>query len=143
MEAAPPSYESAIVINPWSLIAQYIPSNDLCSAALVCEGWHAIIAPHLWGNPASHFGTENDRVYGQSLSCLSRSHALTTLCSRIDQVQTYFAVGTSLRPLSYAYSASTTCTCRDILWSPRGLATRGPSASPKFAVTHCQRLAFL
>ncbi|KAK4540353.1 hypothetical protein LTR36_009310 [Oleoguttula mirabilis] len=63
MEAAPPSYEKATLIDYWDLIARYVPSNDLCSAALVCSRWHATFAPHLWGNPASHFGIENDRVY--------------------------------------------------------------------------------
>ncbi|KAG9517275.1 hypothetical protein KCV07_g6265, partial [Aureobasidium melanogenum] len=64
MEANPPSYGQATTVNAWDLIADYIPSSDLCSAALVCQQWHAIFAPHLWGNPASHFGHENDRVYG-------------------------------------------------------------------------------
>ncbi|KAF4554627.1 Hypothetical protein D9617_4g003820 [Elsinoe fawcettii] len=63
MEAAPPSYETATLINPWDLVAEWLPSNDLCSCALVCGAWHSIFTPHLWGNPAAHFGTENDRVY--------------------------------------------------------------------------------
>ncbi|KEQ67796.1 uncharacterized protein M437DRAFT_37954 [Aureobasidium melanogenum CBS 110374] len=63
MEANPPSYGQATTVNAWDLIAGYIPSSDLCSAALVCQQWHATFAPHLWGNPASHFGDENDRVY--------------------------------------------------------------------------------
>lgn len=63
MEANPPSYQAATVIDHWDIIARYIPSSDLCSAALVCSRWHSTFAPHLWGNPASHFGIENDRVY--------------------------------------------------------------------------------
>lgn len=63
MEAAPPTYEKATLVDPWDIIARYIPSNDLCSATLVCSRWHSIFTPHLWGNPASHFGVENDRVY--------------------------------------------------------------------------------
>lgn len=63
MEAAPPSYESATLIDHLDLIAQYLPSRDLCAAALVCSKWHATFAPHIWGNPASHFGIENDAVY--------------------------------------------------------------------------------
>ncbi|TKA27005.1 hypothetical protein B0A50_05196 [Salinomyces thailandicus] len=63
MEAAPPSYEKATLTDPWNLIARYVHSNDLCSATLVCSRWHTTFAPHLWGNPASHFGIENDRVY--------------------------------------------------------------------------------
>ncbi|KAI4744256.1 hypothetical protein E4T50_05350 [Aureobasidium sp. EXF-12298] len=61
MEANPPSYGQATTVNAWDLIADYIPSSDLCSAALVCQQWYTTFAPHLWGNPASHFGDENDR----------------------------------------------------------------------------------
>ncbi|KAK3672199.1 hypothetical protein LTR78_007952 [Recurvomyces mirabilis] len=63
MESAPPSYEHATLTDYWNIIAGYVPSNDLCSAALVCSRWHATFIPHLWGNPASHFSQENDRVY--------------------------------------------------------------------------------
>ncbi|KAH7078978.1 hypothetical protein BKA63DRAFT_465756 [Paraphoma chrysanthemicola] len=58
-----PSYESAIHQNPWALIAQYLPSETLCCAALVCRTWHGLMTPQLWGNPASHFGVQNDTVY--------------------------------------------------------------------------------
>ncbi|KAF2709797.1 RNI-like protein [Pleomassaria siparia CBS 279.74] len=58
-----PSYESVIAQNPWELVAPYLQSYDLCSAALVCQRWHAIFTPQLWGNPASHFGVQNDTVY--------------------------------------------------------------------------------
>ncbi|KAL4959300.1 uncharacterized protein BDV14DRAFT_12636 [Aspergillus stella-maris] len=63
MEIVPPSYESATTRDAWSIIAQYIPSSDLCAVSLVCRKWHAVFMPFLWGNPASHFGTENDEVY--------------------------------------------------------------------------------
>ncbi|KAK0248567.1 hypothetical protein B0A54_11246 [Friedmanniomyces endolithicus] len=63
MEAFPPSYEAATRVDYLDIIASYVPSNDLCSAALVCNGWHKTFAPHLWGAPASHFTQENDRVY--------------------------------------------------------------------------------
>lgn len=63
MEAAPPTYEKATLVDRWDIVARYTPSNDLCSAALVCSAWHSTFVPHLWGNPASHFGIENDRVY--------------------------------------------------------------------------------
>ena len=63
MEAAPPTYEKATRVDYLDIIARYIPSSDLCSAALVCSKWHSTFAPHIWGNPASHFGIENDRVY--------------------------------------------------------------------------------
>ncbi|KAF2691866.1 hypothetical protein K458DRAFT_381711 [Lentithecium fluviatile CBS 122367] len=58
-----PSYESAIKQDPWELVARYLASDDLCSAALVCQQWHGIFTPQLWGNPCSHFGVQNDTVY--------------------------------------------------------------------------------
>jgi len=63
-DAFPPSYETAINRDAWTIIAPYIPSSDLCAALLVCRRWHEIFAPFLWGDPASHFGTEDDTVYG-------------------------------------------------------------------------------
>ncbi|KAF9892732.1 hypothetical protein FE257_001134 [Aspergillus nanangensis] len=63
MEAAPPSYQSATDRDAWSIIARYIPSSDLCAATLVCRRWHQLFVPFLWGDPASHFGTDNDAVY--------------------------------------------------------------------------------
>ena len=65
MEAIPPSYEEATTRDHWALIAGHIPSADLCSASLVSKQWHRTFAPCLWGNPASHFGAEGDRVYGK------------------------------------------------------------------------------
>ncbi|KAH9868480.1 hypothetical protein J1614_007552 [Plenodomus biglobosus] len=58
-----PSYESVIERDPWKHIARYLPSEDLCSAAVICQKWHKVFAPHLWGSPASHFGVQNDTVY--------------------------------------------------------------------------------
>lgn len=66
MEDVPPSYESAVNRDVWTIIASWIASDDLCSACLVSKKWHNIFAPFLWGDPASHFGTENDAVYGMS-----------------------------------------------------------------------------
>lgn len=63
MENIPPSYEIAVARNPWGLIAPYIPSPELCALNRVNHELHHVFAPCLWGNPASHFGTENDRVY--------------------------------------------------------------------------------
>jgi hypothetical protein len=60
-----PSYESVMRRDPWVLIAPYLPSQDLCSAALVSRQWHQIFTPSLWGSPASHFGVQNDTVYGK------------------------------------------------------------------------------
>ncbi|KAH8422847.1 uncharacterized protein LDX57_000602 [Aspergillus melleus] len=63
MDIVPPSYQSATTRDAWSIIARYIPSSDLCAAALVCRRWHELFMPFLWGDPASHFGTDNDAVY--------------------------------------------------------------------------------
>ena len=63
MDNIPPSYEIAVARNPWRIIAQYIPSTDLCALNRVNKNLNDVFAPYLWGNPASHFGTENDRVY--------------------------------------------------------------------------------
>ncbi len=65
MENVPPSYESAVSRDYWKTVALYIPSSDLCAACRVSRNWHETFAPYLWGNPASHFGTENDAVYGK------------------------------------------------------------------------------
>ncbi|KAJ5257074.1 hypothetical protein N7478_013178 [Penicillium angulare] len=63
MDLIPPSYESATDRDAWTIIAHYIPSSDLCAASLVCHKWHEVFMPFLWGDPASHFGTQNDAVY--------------------------------------------------------------------------------
>ncbi|RAL09516.1 leucine rich repeat domain protein [Aspergillus homomorphus CBS 101889] len=63
MDTVPPSYQAATARDAWSIIAQYIPSSDLCAAALVSRRWHELFMPFLWGDPASHFGTENDAFY--------------------------------------------------------------------------------
>jgi hypothetical protein len=65
MDRALPSYTEANVQlhDHWSIVSSFVPSKDLCSAALVSRQWNAIFTPHLWGNPASHFGTDNDAVY--------------------------------------------------------------------------------
>ena len=64
MESVPPSYEEATNKDYLSLIAPFIGSRDLCVASLVCKQWNKAFAPWLWGRPASHFGLEDDRVYG-------------------------------------------------------------------------------
>ncbi|KAL4900524.1 hypothetical protein BDW74DRAFT_93257 [Aspergillus multicolor] len=63
METVPPSYSAATTRDALSIIAQYVPSSDLCAVTLVCRRWHTVFMPFLWGNPASHFGKENDEVY--------------------------------------------------------------------------------
>ena len=65
MDSVPPSYEIATARDPWEVIAPYIPSAELCTLSRVSRGLNKVFAPYLWGNPASHFGTENDRVYGK------------------------------------------------------------------------------
>lgn len=65
IDAVPPSYKSATARDAWAIIADYIPSSDLCAASLVCLRWHDLFMPFLWGDPASHFGTDNDAVYGK------------------------------------------------------------------------------
>ncbi|KAF2137951.1 uncharacterized protein K452DRAFT_235246 [Aplosporella prunicola CBS 121167] len=76
-----PSYEAANTRDPWTIIARYIPSTDLCSAALVCRQWHDIFTPQLWGNPASHFGVQNDVVY-VALTRFKRTLAWARLSTR-------------------------------------------------------------
>ncbi|EGC42198.1 leucine rich repeat domain-containing protein [Histoplasma capsulatum var. duboisii H88] len=63
MQDFPPSYELATTRDVWTIVADYIPSADLCAASLVCKRWHKVFVPFLWGAPASHFGTDNDAVY--------------------------------------------------------------------------------
>ncbi|EKV08133.1 hypothetical protein PDIG_60500 [Penicillium digitatum PHI26] len=65
MDLIPPSYRSATDRDAWIIIARYIPSSDLYAASLVCHRWHGLFMPFLWGDPASHFGTNNDVVYGK------------------------------------------------------------------------------
>ncbi|TID23010.1 leucine rich repeat domain protein [Venturia nashicola] len=58
-----PSYGQATTRDYWQIISSFVRSQDLCAAALVSKEWNHIFIPHLWGNPASHFGTESDAVY--------------------------------------------------------------------------------
>ena len=39
--------------------------NCLHPRCRVCQQWHQLYAPLLWGNPASFFGTDSDSVYCQ------------------------------------------------------------------------------
>ena len=79
MENVPPSYESAVSRDYWKTVALYIPSSDLCAACRVSRQWHETFAPYLWGNPASHFGTENDAVYGKKGSRWCSRSSITDL----------------------------------------------------------------
>src|SRR6195952_5574967 len=58
-----PSYGQATTRDYWQIISSFVRSQDLCSAALVSKEWNQIFIPHLWGNPASHFGSESEAVY--------------------------------------------------------------------------------
>ncbi|GAM86285.1 hypothetical protein ANO11243_042970 [Dothideomycetidae sp. 11243] len=55
MEAAPPTYEAATVIDLWTLIAPFLDRRDLLRAVRVCRSWHTSFTPYLWGNPAALF----------------------------------------------------------------------------------------
>ena len=79
MENVPPSYESAVSRDYWKTVALYIPSSDLCAACRVSRQWHETFAPYLWGNPASHFGTQNDAVYGEKYSVCCSRHSVADL----------------------------------------------------------------
>ena len=111
MENIPPSYEIAVARNPWGLIAPYIPSAELCALNRVNHELHQVFAPCLWGNPASHFGTENDRVYGGNKRKLYRNNILT-LSSRLDTLQKDPETGTPEREGAHPYSASPSCSVR-------------------------------
>ncbi|KAL8916409.1 MAG: hypothetical protein Q9172_006320 [Xanthocarpia lactea] len=87
MDDIPPSYEAATQHDYWTIIAEYLrSSDDLCAASRVCKKWHRIYTPLLWGNPASHFGTENDRVYGEHRGLCSWLKKLT-MGNGLDKVQ--------------------------------------------------------
>lgn len=66
MEAAPPSYETATLTNPWFVIAPYIQPSDYPSACLVCHSWHSIFAARLWANPTAVLG-HHEEHQGQGL----------------------------------------------------------------------------
>lgn len=55
MEEAPPSYRDVTQADVWQFIGPYLHTTDLVSTAAVCRQWHTAFAPHLWGDPASHF----------------------------------------------------------------------------------------
>lgn len=83
MEDFPPSYELATARDVWAIVADYIPSADLCAASLVCRRWHKIFVPFLWGAPASHFGTDNDAVYGVFALSYLKQKAMIVECRTI------------------------------------------------------------
>jgi hypothetical protein len=85
-----PSYETAIHQDPWELVARYLSSDNLCAAALVCRKWHQIMTPQLWGSPASHFGVQNDTVYGTLAYTRSRSQlTLIVALTRFKRILPY------------------------------------------------------
>lgn len=111
MENIPPSYEVAVARNPWGLIAPYIPSADLCALNRVNNELHQVFAPCLWGNPASHFGTENDRVYG-GYQAESLLNTLLIQSSCPDTLQTSPQTGSFRGERAHPYSASPACSIR-------------------------------
>ncbi|KAF3393986.1 hypothetical protein F1880_005240 [Penicillium rolfsii] len=83
MDLIPPSYKSATDRDAWAIIAHYIPSSDLCAASLVCHRWHDLFMPFLWGDPASHFGTENDAYARREVRALTHTLHLPPALSEI------------------------------------------------------------
>lgn len=67
MDDLPPTYEAAVDRDVWKLVTSWVASSDLCSACLVSQKWHSLFAPRLWGDPASHFTTRNDAVFGVNI----------------------------------------------------------------------------
>ena len=150
MENIPPSYQVAVARNPWGIIAPYISSADLCALNRVNRELHRVFAPCLWGNPASHFGTENDRVYGDYPSKAMKTYLLIwTSC--IDTLQKNSETGSTECERADPYPASssrpvrgkTTATdcsertrpltpLKDLRWTSPGMASRclGAAAEP-------------
>ncbi|KAK6432011.1 hypothetical protein LTR95_011822 [Oleoguttula sp. CCFEE 5521] len=81
MEVAPPTYEAATLRDPIAIIAPYISSNCLLSAALVSRSWHEVLVTQLWGNPSSHFDTEDDQLHA-ALSAFVRNLRTVRLSTR-------------------------------------------------------------
>jgi hypothetical protein len=73
-----PSYEAATCRDHWTLVAPYLPSRELFSAALVSREWNHIFTPRLWGSPASHFGDQNDVVFGMKYWGVEGRQVLTS-----------------------------------------------------------------
>ena len=114
--AVPPSYDEAVTRDHWSIVARYIHGPDLCEALLVSKRWHQIFAPHLWGNPASHFGTENDRVYGRQRREREgrRTESILTMISRPYTLQTGSPDSSYQSPGAHSYLALASSTIGDI-----------------------------
>lgn len=146
MEDVPPSYEEATAWNHWKLVAPYIQSSDLCSASRVCTAWYAIFEPCLWGNPASHFGTENDRVYGAhviySTPHMPKSCVLIDpSCS--DQIQANLEKSPAERQKAHPYAAPSTGPIRDLRWTAPSLAPRYLGATTESTVPLCLAVTLL
>lgn len=67
MDAAPPTYEHAVVRDYWSLVAPHLGLQDLLNATLVCQAWNKIFSRALWGSPLRHFKAEDFVHQGQRL----------------------------------------------------------------------------
>ena len=127
MDLIPPSYESATDRDAWAIIAHYIPSSDLCAASLVCHRWHNLFMPFLWGDPASHFGTDNDAVYGMSIQNIySRTIIIRFNTSGSDSFQKNPQICQTRSKSDDPYASSSTSSVRNIRWPPTGLVEGHP-----------------
>ena len=140
----PPSYEEATTRDYWLLIAPYIESSDLCSTSLVSRHWNQTFAPYLWGNPASHFGTENDRVYGacqrSNLPAMFLSFRLIEEHhSRPDAIQTHPSLRSLRGPPTHPHAPPPSRPVGALRWPSPGMAARRAPASAELAIT--RRLA--
>lgn len=127
MNLIPPSYESATDRDAWVIIAHYIPSSDLCAASLVSHRWHNLFVPFLWGDPASHFGTDNDAVYGRFLrpsTCNGIAQRLTHANSGSYAVPKNSQICQTRSASFDTYTSPSACFVRDLWWPTTRMAAR-------------------
>ena len=137
MDSNLPSYQSATNRDAWAIIAHYIPSSDLCAASLVCRRWHNLFTPLLWGNPASHFDTENDAVYSRCFDGFLRlvgNPALTEDTSGPHEISQDPQVCQTRSARLDPYALSSACSVGDLWRSASGLAEGDPRLPTLFEV---------
>lgn len=146
MDLIPPSYQSATDRDAWAIIAHYIPSSDLCAASLVCRRWHDLFMPFLWGDPASHFGTENDAVYGR-FPCgalyLTSNPALTEDYSGSHALPQNTQICQTRGQGVDTYTSSSACPIGDLRWSTARLAEGDPGSTALSAIVDGLEVAVL
>lgn len=102
MEAAPPSYETATLTNPWTIIAPYVYPSDYLSACLVCRSWHAVFAARLWANPTAGPALDLEQqqeILDRFIECLPHGRpAVLALTRTIDASQMRTQQDISSRP---------------------------------------------